>query len=175
MDAKCSNKLTYLSFILAVGIIIRHSSCVGYQSLSSVHLWIERFVSDATDMIVPMFFAISGFLFFKNFDYSKLIQKWTSRIHSLLIPFVIWSFAGFLFFYLIGKIPFIASNTDMVPGNIEIWPLLKDIFINTKYNTTWFVLNLMIYVLVVPILKPLMDKKLAGGYFADNHIIGVFP
>lgn len=79
------NKIVYLSFSMSLLIIVRHSSGIGlYHSLSGLLLWIETFFSYATDLVVPMFFALSGYLFFVNFDFSKLKQKWITQFHSLL-------------------------------------------------------------------------------------------
>lgn len=43
---------------------------------------------------VPMFFFISGFLFFLKKD--TYTSKWKKRFHSLVIPYIIWCAIGFL-------------------------------------------------------------------------------
>lgn len=76
MDIRYCNKIVYLSFALAVLIVIRHSGGIEQYGALTSGLWcMETFVSYFTDLVVPTFFAISGFLFYQNFDYGKLKSK----------------------------------------------------------------------------------------------------
>lgn len=65
--------------------------------LNVVYIFFSRVL---TQIAVPTFFLISGFLFFLNF------QKWSwdgwkskmrSRVKSLLIPYILWNLMAFLF------------------------------------------------------------------------------
>lgn len=153
MILKFRNKITHLSFLLAILIVIRHSSGIGtYTFHYSSLLFFEKFISDATDIVVSVFFVMSGFLFYQNFEYSKLIAKLKSRFHSLVIPFIIWNMIGFLFFFTIGTIPFVSANTNSsVTDYDSILGFVFDVFIATKYNSPcWFLLNLIFYTALTP-------------------------
>lgn len=52
---------------------------------------------------VPMFFLISGFLFFREGTLTHIgyTAKLYSRLHTLLIPYLLWNLIGFCFF--VGK------------------------------------------------------------------------
>lgn len=173
MELQYRNKITYLSFVLAVMIVIRHSSSIGiYDNLSATHYWIEKFISDITDMVVPIFFAVSGFLFYQNFDFSKLRKKLTSRVSSLLIPFVIWNLIGFGFYFIINHIPILASRTGVTVDFNGIFDFVNIVFLETKYNITWFIRDLIVFTLLTPIIFPLLNKKCVwGGYFAGCQCI----
>ena len=166
MNQKYRNKITYLSFLLAILIVVRHSNGIGtytlhYQSL----LFFEQFISDATDIVVSIFFALSGFLFYQNFEYSKLKTKFISRFYSLIIPFIIWNLFGFFFFYTINTIPFVAAHTNnTIPTYNSFCKFCYDVFITTSYNgPTWFLLNLIIYTgITPPLAKTLMSNKIIG-------------
>jgi len=132
-------------------------------TLSGPLLWFEKFVSDATDLVVPMFFAVSGFLFYQNFNYSKLGSKLKSRVKSLFVPYVIWNVSGYLFLVLLLALPFVGSRMNRSLPPFEIIGFVKDVFIECNYNATWFLLDLMIFAIVTPIIKPLIDRKLIGG------------
>ena len=57
-------------------------------------LWLRLFVSQGVARIaVPLFFAISGYLFFLGFGgaWPELKRKWRSRAQSLLIPYISWN------------------------------------------------------------------------------------
>lgn len=40
---------------------------------------------------------------------------------------------------------------------------LMDVFIDTKYNITWFIRNLIVYVIVTPALFPLLKRRVGGA------------
>lgn len=153
MNQKYRNKITYLSFLLAILIVVRHSNGIGtytfhYPSL----LFFEQFISDATDIVVTVFFVLSGFLFYQNYEYSKLIAKLKSRFYSLVIPFTIWNLIGFLFYFVLGTIPFVSAHTNnSITEYDSMLGFVNDVFIATKYNgPCWFLLNLIVYTVLTP-------------------------
>lgn len=97
---RLSNTITWLRFPLIFLIILLH--CYSVQRMEGSHetyfkvlypfsLWLG-------ETGVPGFFFISGFLFFlSKKSYS---QKIKTRIHTLLIPYLIWN-SLLLFFYII--------------------------------------------------------------------------
>lgn len=91
-----------LKCILCIGVVYIHgfnleeiSSIMGgvenFSHFLQFEQWFRRGVLDAT--CVPMFFAISGFLFFckipDNCNFSVFQKKWKSRITSILVPYLI--------------------------------------------------------------------------------------
>lgn len=158
-----SNKIVYLSFLMALLIIVRHSTGISvYQNLTGCLYYFELFMEHLSDLIVPMFFAISGFLFYQNYDSSKLISKWKTRFKSLVVPFFVWNLVGFLFAWLLLHIPSVSSviNRKIPDYNLLTW--MSDVFIYTRYNVTWFIRNLIIYIVLTPLLFPVF-RNLMGG------------
>lgn len=52
---------------------------------------------------VPLFFAISGYMFFwgiNSFNKDTYIKKLKKRIQSLLVPYLFWIFAVIVLFFL---------------------------------------------------------------------------
>lgn len=173
-EIRYRNKIVYLSFVLALLIVVRHSSGIGlYQSLSGALFWIETFFSYATDLVVPMFFALSGYLFYQNFDFSKLKQKWNTRFHSLVVPFVIWNLVGFVFTWTIFHIQALSNSMNGKLPDYTIGGWLYDVFIDTKYNVTWFIRNLIVYVIVTPVFYPLLKNRLGGAILLLLILIAV--
>lgn len=155
-------KITNLSFILAVLIVIRHSLGIGTYNLPEWLYYGELFVQQATDLVVPVFFAISGFLFFNKLtglrDWFEKIKR---RLKSLFVPYVIWCLIGYLFVLAIVNIPQIANKTNFELPQFEFWGFLYDTFWDTKYNITWFIRDLMIYMLFFsPVFVVVSNKKL---------------
>lgn len=159
-----SNKIVYLSFLMALLIIIRHCTGISiYQSLTGCLYYFELFVEHFSDLIVPMFFAISGFLFYQNYDSSKLISKWKTRYKSLVVPFIVWNVVGFLFAWLLLNIPGVSSVINRRIPDYNLLTLVYDVFIDTRYNVTWFIRNLIIYIVLSPLLFPIFRNLLGGS------------
>lgn len=157
MDNKHRNKITYLSFALASLIIIRHSIGIAIYTMPGWLFWGESVLSHLTDLAVPTFFAISGYLFFQNFDYSSLLRKWKTRFFSIVIPFILWNLFGFCFYYFMAKIAGSYMNSAVPTFNFN------DVFISTKYNVTWFLLYLIFYIYTIPLLYKLLANRVTGG------------
>lgn len=103
LNEKSSNALNYLKCILCIGVVFIHAryypdlSVLGIESLEDYYFYNTldiyfnaRFLNCTC---VPLFFIISGYLFFLNipakFEFRVFKLKWKSRIRSLLIPYLI--------------------------------------------------------------------------------------
>lgn len=74
-------------------------------SYLTYHL-IRAIFSNLMDVAVPVFFVISGFLFYRrleNWNWEGYLCKLRRRIHSLLIPYIIWN-TSYILFALLGAI-----------------------------------------------------------------------
>jgi len=81
--------------------------CYSTASLSGEHRFLFKFIYPFSLWIgetgVPGFFFISGFLFF--FSKKSYSQKIYTRLHTLLIPYILWNFlllVMYLIIYLLG-------------------------------------------------------------------------
>ena len=159
------NKVTFLSFALAVLIVLRHSIGIGIYDLPRWLYVIELFIQQGTDIIVPVFFAMSGFLFFTNLKWKDFPRKLKTRFHSLFIPFVLWNLIGFLLVFIVTHIPAFSGKINTTSPPTDIVSILKATFWDTEYNITWFIKDLMIFVVFAPLFKLLNINKLMGGDF----------
>lgn len=102
-DELLSKTISYLRFPLTAGIVFIHFSLAKGLSIHGVKHGLENpewffflvnLISDVLSRIgVPLFFIISGFLFFyqKDFDGNVYKLKLKSRFKSLLIPYILWN------------------------------------------------------------------------------------
>lgn len=103
-DELLSKTISYLRFPLTVGVVFIHFSLAGGLVIRGVahglgnpewFFFIVNFISEVLARIgVPLFFIISGFLFFyqKDFENSDVYkQKLKTRARTLLIPFLLWN------------------------------------------------------------------------------------
>lgn len=174
------SRMMLLRFPLIIGVVFGHN----YQS--TVHMvgpdlgasqnsfvvdFVRSFVQGAARVTVPLFFLMSGYLFFLGFSFSKrkYLEKVKRRTRTLLVPFLFWNIATLLVFAVGESIPATRgyfSNRG--------WPAvaafgLKD-YVNaivgvfTPYPISyqfWFIRDLMALVLLVPAIYFIITRRLA--------------
>ena len=103
MNKYLSSKIKVVSFISILMVVYLHcynykDSCLDITTTITEGLnygtFIEYFICNGfTRVCVPLFFIISGYLFFLRCDFSlsKYIYKVKSRFVSLVIPYFIWT------------------------------------------------------------------------------------
>lgn len=104
---------------------------------------------------VPIFLLISGYLFFREGSYELTKELWISklkkRVFSLLVPYLLWNFIGYIIYAI--KVGF--SFEDFfhsfwvidIPGRSGSSPI---------DGPLWYVRNLMIMVVISPIISYMM-------------------
>lgn len=102
-DVLLSKTISYLRFPLTVGVVFIHFDLSqGLDIAGATHglnnpnwyYFIINLISGTLATIgVPLFFLISGFLFFyrRDFDETVYKQKLKSRFMTLFIPYVLWN------------------------------------------------------------------------------------
>lgn len=89
---------------------------------------------------------MSGYLYFRNFSIDKVKIKLKSRVHTLLIPYLIWN--------LIYSIFLISLNNAGIVRNIVVgenmWEIVFRI-LNSEFSPLWFIKYLMYFVLASPL------------------------
>lgn len=160
-----SDVITYLRFVLTIGVILIHSepSGVAINGKASVDMNSFEFysifrylISDILARIsVPLFFFISGFLFFHKievFNYKVYRNKLTKRLNSLLIPYFFWNIIIVIFFYIVQT--FFPSYTSGDNQLIKDYSWIKwiEIFWTPINFPLWFVRDLIIVVIFSPII-----------------------
>lgn len=95
-EALPSKTITFLRFLLIVGVVLLHSefedvSIEAYPFCDYFSYLLSRILATVA---VPLFFFISGYLFFckiDNFDGKTYISKLKIRVRTLLIPYLFWN------------------------------------------------------------------------------------
>ena len=176
ISAELSRKLTAVSFFTACFVIINHSYI--HQHVDSpLASWTMTFFSkNMSFFAVSLFFAISGFLVAKKTDcgqtpgwYSSILKK---RMRTLGIPYLVWCTI-----YVLTYLPFVMlgnhlAGRDLLHNTYLHEPLLSIVNLGCLYgldlwvlpvpSTMWYVRNLILLFLVLPILFPIMRQRIAG-------------
>ena len=158
---KKNYKIVWVSFILSILVVLEHS--INYSIYNSSGFWylVQKFIEQITDIAVPTFFVLSGFLFFKDLDQKSIKRKLISRIFSLVIPYLIWNFVDFLFYFALTNISFTANLMNMERIEFTFLNVLK-CFYSNEYSVMHFVRNLIVYVVVSILFYHVIKIKYIG-------------
>lgn len=163
MDKTLSNKLKFLSFFLMILVVFIHSENllvkfstgnIMAQKLS-MNSFIQNFFSNGICRIaVPLFFIISGYLFFLKIEYSfsGFFRKYKSRFYSLFVPYIIWSSYGIALYFILQLFPFTKIYFTHYINQYSLSDFVKTLFIYPLTHQLWFIQDLMIIVLISPII-----------------------
>ncbi len=177
-----SQTISWLRFPLMVGVVLIHNNMttiniqgqeIDYSGITWYADTIYLFREVISRISVPLFFFISGFLFFYNteFNIGKYWEKLKKRIHTLLIPYIVWNFVGFLIL-LIKVHPLMAKTfPSLADYHIGIdtffasfWSisLSADETIRGTYfpinSPLWFIRDLIIAAVLSPIIYQAIKK-----------------
>lgn len=160
-----SGKIKTLSFILIILVLYIHS---GFHANEITGMYWNNFIQEYISgkigrLAVPLFFMISGYLFFLHVDNGivSIKRKIRSRVKSLFFPYIY----GCLYFTaFIIALQFVPGINDHVNGgdstvlNQPVPSVIKNVFwICNRTNAPfafhlWFIRDLIVIVALTPIL-----------------------
>jgi surface polysaccharide O-acyltransferase-like enzyme len=159
-----SKKIKALSLGAVILVVFLHSYN-GELKLTSIDvpgdqsylvLLFENFLSKGIARIaVPLFFLISGFLFYTSYDFTLggVADKYKRRLRSLFIPYLFWSVFGLVLFLVLQAIPWLRNFfTKELIVNYSFSRLLFTLLLDPVPYQLWFVRDLIMLVLVSPVI-----------------------
>lgn len=171
LDRESSLRLNLLRFPLIVGVVFIHAYSttvglaggeIGVSQPNFFADFVRNFISQGIARVaVPLFFLMSGYLFFAGFEWSKknYVAKLKSRIKTLLIPFLFWNIATLLVIALAQVIPatkiFFSGNNQLITTS-SVFDYFNAIIGFTRYPVAyqfWFIRDLIILVLLTPLIN----------------------
>jgi surface polysaccharide O-acyltransferase-like enzyme len=165
-----------LRFPLIVLVVYIHNSgsteafsngVVAVHADFAIKKFAENFISEGVARIaVPLFFFMSGYLLFFNTEWSvaTYYRKMTSRIGTLLIPFLFWTVTWLAFKALLQNIPATAPYFNSARGSIihySTFQILNEIFGFTQPPNAyqfWFIRDLMVIGFLSPLVHLFLNK-----------------
>lgn len=158
MNETLSRNIKILSFVMTCVMVFYH--CVEIENTYAIGV-IDSNINGVLSYLfhimgaigMSFFFALTGFLLFKNFsikDYPKKIKK---RIFSLLIPYVIWQLIFWIPAFIVKKGEFSVLNfikrTFLLAGAPPDGPL-------------WYVYAVFLLAVLSPLLLVILKNKKIG-------------
>lgn len=191
-----SHTISFLRFPLIVAVVYIHFNIsrkgisvhginYGTDNPDWYFFTINLFSSVIASIAVPLFFFISGYLFFfqKEFNRQEYLRKLKKRVKTLLVPYLLWNLIAIIF-QVVRLIPFFSS---IFPGayKSEIHLSFIRVF-NTFFNNTdtngiivspieytmteiinepfpidiplWYIRDLMVMIIISPIIYWMIKK-----------------
>jgi surface polysaccharide O-acyltransferase-like enzyme len=170
MTQYLSEKIKLLSTVAILLVLYIHS---GFHNDEIEGMALNHYTQEAISTLigrcaVPLFYTISGYLFFLKVPngLSSIKEKMQKRVHTLLIPYIITALFYVAFQLIINSIPATSKfvNSSILPVLQQSWPrVLLAIFYDCGTDVPlafhlWFVRDLLLMVLVSPALYLLLRQ-----------------
>ena len=145
-------------------VLLLHSyylEAADYPVAKSIQLFTGT--TGISGVAVPLFYFISGLLFFKSIKSAKdCVNGLRKRVRSLLIPYIIWNIIFVGWYVVMHFIPGVSQyvNTDMMSRISWQQPLntLEFLFVEPAGFHLWFLRDLMVYVALTPLLYYILKR-----------------
>ena len=185
-----SKVIDWLRFFCVVMVVLLHAvgspsdghDAIAYQN--GVYDTFRILFSEGLCRVaVPVFFIISGYLFFvrlEEWDNAVWIQKLRKRAKTILVPYLLWNIIAICFSLIMlypifilegGDAPDMAGWYQRIGGIRAFWDAAGGAPINYPL---WFIRDLMVFVLLSPVIYLYVKKTAIVGlavfyalYFLD--------
>ena len=148
ISKELSERINLLRFPLIVGVVFIHAysptvsfadASVGLQEPGLLAVFLRDYSSEVIARIsVPLFYIISGFLFFYGFNATqeKFKEKFKSRFWTLVVPYLFWNLLTLFIFWLAQSIPATAiffSGKNEAISSFSLYDYFRAIFGINRY------------------------------------------
>lgn len=169
-DSKFLSATFFICSLMVIGI---HSFTINAETINTAAGYIESFLCHGMFIAaVPIFFFLSGFLFFRNVSTtSDVFKKLGTRAKSVLMPFLVWSTIYVAIFTLASFTPFFSSE------GVSFDPLeiLKGIIFYRYCFPLWYMYQLVVFLLLTPLINILLKKRyLSLGLLLVIIVVAIF-
>ena len=106
MDGKISNKISFLSLIMIVGVIMYHSDL----------RYLSDYATILSMVIMPYFFAVSGFFAVRGLTRTNCFERIKKRVKTLLIPYILWNLVQVIYYLIV------SNNYNRVGAKVDFFP-----------------------------------------------------
>lgn len=176
-ETRFRRKVGWASYLCCLVVILHHSGNAalffpGTDASFPLARFQDETVYSWIRWDVPFFLMLSGYLFFRDFTWEKLPGKWSRRVKTLLIPYLLWNTLYYLAYLTLSNLPFLGERLGF--GHIYITPrgVLEAVFLYRYHPVFWFMFQLILLTLLAPVFCFLLkDLRLA---FLSGLVFSVF-
>jgi surface polysaccharide O-acyltransferase-like enzyme len=187
IDDYLSRKIKILSLFAIIAVVYIHANNTEPRmqlpdSMIAEDLHINSFMqffitNGLARVAVPLFFCISGYLFFhpgSRQGVMLFLRKIATKLRTIVVPFLIWSFIGLFLTRLMLHIPFYAASAPYPEAAINAATLLK--FVKYLHRAPisyhlWFLVHLFGLMLFgYPIFRLLKTPLVYAAFAAVFYV-----
>ena len=156
------NKKTVVQFVLSLFVFFIHFQTFSAFSASGKLLsTLFSACSSFTHVAVPLFFLISGALFYRDYTPACTLNKWKNRFFTLCVPYLTWN-SIWLMLAMLGHYTPLGAFLGGVKTAFSWQALFSGVFLHAFFEPFWFVLQLIMLTALSPILYYLLKNKWGG-------------
>lgn len=165
-------KIKLLSFVSILLVIYVHMYFADAQEMTGLQLMEDFWSRSVGSVAVPLFYVISGYLFFIKSDGVKaILHKISKRVRTLLVPYLLMNTFAFLFSaslnVMASKIPALAPFINFrvfreISQQGWVQSLLTFYWTDPIAFQLWFVRDLMVIILFSPLIYYLLRYVTKG-------------
>lgn len=173
-----SQVIDWLRFPMAVAVVmLHHGVTLIEEATGPLRVCCILFQEGFCRLAVPCFFFISSYLFFNNlqiWSWSVWKTKIKRRVHTLLIPYILWNIIAFFAFWAFANLS--GNHLNLLQhfqesGGIRIfWGVKGELPIGVRDapidSPLWFIRDLMLYTLLTPFIYQFIRWTRAIGLLA---------
>jgi peptidoglycan/LPS O-acetylase OafA/YrhL len=159
-----SKTIDFLRFYLIIWIVFIHIGIRVQDYGVGVKVVYDLFSQILSRVAVPLFFIISGYLFFLNKDEKETFSKKTytrkmkSRVKTLLVPYLIWNFMAIVYLLVLQSMN-VDSSYFVYSKDVTTYTI-KDFLLCFSYRAGdepvlfqfWFLRDLILICILSPIV-----------------------
>ena len=166
MNPIISRRILVCNVVGSVLIVLLHSSVAGNvytdaENYLFAYSWF-KVVNIISDAAVPTFFAISGFLLFKDYRLENYFYKVKQRVKSLILPYFCYSITLFVYYSILSIVPVLHNSSMAILEGFSVKTVIKTILLAKCDPPIWYLRVLFCLVVISPIfhciIKTLQKK-----------------
>ncbi len=163
MSDALSRRIDVARFVAIVLVAVSHAKNyglsagdAGHEASSYTNVYVQEAVTEGFCRVaVPLFMAISGFLFFRGYreDSGFFRDKLLRRVRSLVVPYVLWSLIALGMLFALQQLPISRGYFSGDPiRNWSAQKVLWTIFVQPAAGQLWFLRDLLCFIVISPLL-----------------------
>ena len=178
-EPKFHQKIAWFNFICCLMVIWTHSGNADlfFPELGQDAPWWHfqyPVMQEILRVDIPCFIMLSAYLFYRNFTMKRLGEKLNKRLHSLLVPYLLWNTIYYVAYVAASRIPglqTIANRMDLVITPSGAWQAITKYTFNPVF---WFMYQIILLVLLAPVLYLFLKNIWTGAAFLLVLLVALF-
>lgn len=158
-----SNKIKWFNLFFTITVVAKHCVRIWEMYCGVSNSVISDFYIELEQNAMTFFFLMSGFWFFINYTKSGYLEKIQKKVHSIIIPYILW-----------GGLKIIVVQLWSLISTKQLKYSLPECIINLLFirvgtisfdplnGPLWYLIRIMSYFIVAPILYCLIKNEFIG-------------